>query len=603
MADVNLLPDELRGREAAERRRLSKTPKVVEYTLTNPPRPEEAKLQHGGSGAGRPEPQKRPLTPLPEALPPAPVAPPPPPSERIRIVRPHGIFGGLSVPIPKRQPPAPPHKLPEKVPAPPPVTAPPSRHLEAAEAAKLAEIVKREVHAVERDQLALRAAAVHPKPHRRSFGQWLASWFSRPPKPAPKVMPQKPAPVLPPAPRPLPTRTVTVEIKTAQKPVLPVPKPHRRSFWQWLSSWFASKPKPVVKPPLPKPSVPLPSPPVKPLPPVVVAVKTPLKPAPKPAMPRRPRRSLWQWLLGLFRRKPKPAKPPIVPQPSLPVPPVKPQPVVAAVKYSTLPLPPPPPKPQPMVAEVKPALPKPAPLPPPPLKSAPPPPPPPPLRPPTGKTETPPPVPPKPVAGHAVHRPPKTIAINLIPEEFARHPELYLSRKFLLYLVAVGLSTFVIVVISQIIGWYQYRIGNEIAVYANRIKLYQEQIDQYQEIVARSQTLQQELDSMGNLLSHHYYWTQVFNALERTTIDDVYFASFASASDGKLQLAAHGKDYSSVARQLVAFRQASDLFAGVSITGATAVVDVESDQVLGVNFSVSLTLRPEVFFKPLTAQP
>lgn len=221
--------------------------------------------------------------------------------------------------------------------------------------------------------------------------------------------------------------------------------------------------------------------------------------------------------------------------------------------------------------------------------------------PPPGKTKA----PPKPAPGRSVERPPKTIAINLIPEEFARHPELYLSRKFLLYLVAVGMSTFLIVVVSQIIGWYQYRIGNEIAYYANQIKLYQEQIDQFQEIVARSQALQQELDTMGNLLSHHYYWTKVFDALERTTIDDVYFTSFTSASDGTLQMAARGKDYGSVARQLVAFRQASDLFSGVSITGATAVANAEakeSNEILGVNFSVSLTLRPEVFFKPLTAQ-
>ena len=195
----------------------------------------------------------------------------------------------------------------------------------------------------------------------------------------------------------------------------------------------------------------------------------------------------------------------------------------------------------------------------------------------------------------------KTLAINLIPEEFARHPELNLSRKFLVYLLALGVSAFAVLVVGQIIGLYQYWIGNEIRQTEQINVQYRAQIDDYQATLTEAQALQQELLTMQQLLGAHRYWTRVFDALQKVTIDEVYFTSFSSASDGSLELSAHGRDYESVARQLVAFQQATDVIATVSITGASAILDQDTCQVGEVGFAASLRLRPEVFFIPLTS--
>lgn len=203
--------------------------------------------------------------------------------------------------------------------------------------------------------------------------------------------------------------------------------------------------------------------------------------------------------------------------------------------------------------------------------------------------------------GKSVERPVKTLAINLIPEEFARHPELNLSRKFLVYLLALGVSAFAILVVGQIIGLYQYWIGNEIRQTEQLNVELRAQIDDYQAMLTDAQALQRDLLTMQQLLGAHRYWTRVFDALQKVTIDEVYYTSFVSASDGSLELAAHGRDYESVARQLVAFQQATDVIASVSITGASVVISEGTEEVGEVVFGVSVRLRPEVFFIPLTS--
>ena len=511
MVDINLLPNELRGREEAERKRLSKTPKVVEITLTNPAKSASADLPHGGSGVGRPQPPKRPLPPPPEStLPPPPRIPLPSRPELLRFVRPH-LFG-RSAPAAKvvTAPPV-------KIPAPPPLPKTSVRPLDAAEAARLSEIVKREVRAV--GPRTMPGLPQRPKHHRRTFGQWISGLFARKPKPVsmPKLLPPEVKVVIKlPAP------------KSAPLLLLPKPKRHRRSFWQWLKGLFARKPKPLSMPKiLPKP-VPLPSLPPKPL--IITVVKPPLPPPPVSVVPPRP-------------------LPPTPPVPVVPPSPVQKKPSAPV-------LPPLPPKPLPKQAE-------------------------------------------KP--GKTVERPVKTLAINLIPEEFARHPELNLSRKFLVYLLALGVSAFAVLVVGQIIGLYQYWIGNEIRQTEQINVQYRAQIDDYQATLTEAQALQQELLTMQQLLGAHRYWTRVFDALQKVTIDEVYFTSFSSASDGSLELSAHGRDYESVARQLVAFQQATDVIATVSITGASAILDQDTGQVGEVGFAVSLRLRPEVFFIPLTS--
>lgn len=173
----------------------------------------------------------------------------------------------------------------------------------------------------------------------------------------------------------------------------------------------------------------------------------------------------------------------------------------------------------------------------------------------------------------------------------------------MLYLLALGASVFAVLTMSQLISWYDYLIGNEIEREEQRIKILVEQIDQYHGLVAEASAIQRDVQLLEDLLQRHRYWTKALAVLERTTIDEVFYTTFASSADGSLALSAHGRDYGSVARQIVAFRQAADAIQRADISGATAITDAETKQILQVDFSVGLTLRPEIFFEPLELAP
>lgn len=590
MVDVNLLPDELRGREAAERKRLFKTPKVVTLKLTDPGRPEASTLQHGGAGMGRPV-TPRP-GPLPAPEPPLPPLPSPmlPRPERLVVERGRWLrpTPGMAAPSASGAAALPP-------PPSPPVSVSPVREREAA---LLAAAVRREVEAAHRARAGSHAITVAARKPRWTVGQWMRALFSRgaavAPKSAVAVPPLvKPHGLSPPLPAPL---EVKVAVMPPVPPRLPRPRLPRWRFWYWLRRLIArravkARPPLVVPrleravPPAPKPAVP--------------AVKIILSPQARPRdkRPKMLRKTLWQWLMAKFSRRPQAVR---LPRAYGPKPVLEPRlsgvkPVIRVTSAAPMT-----PILQPTVQTVTP--------PPPTVVVAP--------RPPAGvalpaAVKPTPPVPPlpppkppaKPAAGRPVEKSSKTLAINLIPEEYARHPELNLSRKFLLYLAAVGVSVFAVLTLHQLVGWYDYLIGNQIEREEQRIKILVEQIEQYRGLVHEATVVQRDLDTLQQLLERHRYWTKVFAALEQSTIDDVYFTTFASSADGSLMLNARGRDYRSVARQLVAFRAAADTIAWVSITGATALADRDTKQITQVDFSVALRLRPEVLLEPLTKIP
>ena len=71
------------------------------------------------------------------------------------------------------------------------------------------------------------------------------------------------------------------------------------------------------------------------------------------------------------------------------------------------------------------------------------------------------------------------------------------------------------------------------------------------------------------------------------------------AGRSALTIQAVGRDYESVAEQLVAFEQANDFVKNVRIDSASAVIDLDSETYQGVNFNVNLEFLPEVFFNPI----
>lgn len=189
--------------------------------------------------------------------------------------------------------------------------------------------------------------------------------------------------------------------------------------------------------------------------------------------------------------------------------------------------------------------------------------------------------------------------INLIPEELAKHPELELPQK----LFKGGLAIFVTILIIGAaylgISWYKFNILRQKEVIGAEIASINTQISQSEKEKPEALELQSRLKLVKQLLDEHVYWTKFFSLLERYTIEEVYYLGFSMVGRDKLVISAVGKDYNSVAKQLVAFEKAEELVKNVKIDAASAEIDSEKGQYSGVSFNINLEFLPNVFLKPI----
>lgn len=111
----------------------------------------------------------------------------------------------------------------------------------------------------------------------------------------------------------------------------------------------------------------------------------------------------------------------------------------------------------------------------------------------------------------------------------------------------------------------------------------------------------QELSrAAARVLDAHAHWTEVLKLLEERALPDVQFGSLAGAETGTLGFEVVARDYTTLAKQIVAFRQDARVR---KVTVGTASADIgENDLLKGVRASMSLEIDPAIFrYKPSTA--
>lgn len=199
----------------------------------------------------------------------------------------------------------------------------------------------------------------------------------------------------------------------------------------------------------------------------------------------------------------------------------------------------------------------------------------------------------------SVEKPFHTLEINLIPQDYSGHiagPNI--SRNVIVLGLSVLASFIVVILAFTGLKIYEGQIGAQVVGLDTSIEEKKKQIAEYEKERLEAETLQSKLNLLDGLLSNHVYWSRVFEALENHTIDDVYFLNFTASRDGTLALSAIGKDYTSVARQLVAFQEAKDFVLLVTINSASAEASTDDDKpkIIKTNFDVKLKLVPEIFF-------
>lgn len=194
--------------------------------------------------------------------------------------------------------------------------------------------------------------------------------------------------------------------------------------------------------------------------------------------------------------------------------------------------------------------------------------------------------------------------VNLMPAElkpFIGAPQKTFTHRLIVSVLwGGGLAAFIY---AGIWGYGYYLSNNKLKPLSNELTVVNADISSLEAQRTELLAFQSSLSNAKTLLDKHKYWSQFLEALERFTITDVAYINVISSQDGSITMAGFAKDYRAVGRQLVAFQQATEVISSASISSANAVLN-PNGEVIGVNFSLSLKLQPNVLkFKPITATP
>lgn len=249
--------------------------------------------------------------------------------------------------------------------------------------------------------------------------------------------------------------------------------------------------------------------------------------------------------------------------------PVSPPTSLLSQKVPTLP-----PKP----AALKPPLP---PLPPPPKPPKPPVPPP---KPPTPK----PPLPPQEEKGS------DTLRVSLITSgSGAGMSELSLRRQIKTFALIGALGIVLDGLIYGGLVYYRSVVERRNAQAEQSVRDMDAQIAARETALASVRDFQGLVKTAAVVLQNHAHWTQVLKLMEERALPNVQFGGLAGADTGTLSFEVRASDYSTLAKQIIAFREDPRV---KKVTVGTASADFAENNLLkGARTSMTLMIDPSIF--------
>ncbi|HJV33140.1 MAG TPA: hypothetical protein VJ694_03880, partial [Patescibacteria group bacterium] len=120
-----------------------------------------------------------------------------------------------------------------------------------------------------------------------------------------------------------------------------------------------------------------------------------------------------------------------------------------------------------------------------------------------------------------------------------------------------------------------------------------------QKIAARESGLAEVRDFQGLVrtaavvLDNHEHWTQVLKLLEERALPNVQFGGVAGADTGTLSFDVRASDYTTLAKQIIAFRE--DKRVKKVVVGTASADFAENNLLKGTHASMTLTIDPAIF--------
>ena len=184
----------------------------------------------------------------------------------------------------------------------------------------------------------------------------------------------------------------------------------------------------------------------------------------------------------------------------------------------------------------------------------------------------------------------KSPSISFIPENEVS-VKLKFFKKIFLGEVVILLFCFLLGFSYLMLLWYHANLMTKSSDLEIKISELKEKIAQNKKEEETMLIDQKRIKAAQALLDQHIYWSNLFDLLERYTVDNVYYKDFIVSDFEKITLQAVGTDFRSMARQLLVFSQAKDYIKDVKISGGNY------SPAAGVSFTINLTVDKALFYK------
>ncbi len=116
---------------------------------------------------------------------------------------------------------------------------------------------------------------------------------------------------------------------------------------------------------------------------------------------------------------------------------------------------------------------------------------------------------------------------------------------------------------------------------------------------------QNRLGNVKTALDNHIYITKLLSKIEDYTLPNVFYTNISVAQNMAVSLSAAVSTspdgpgaYTTLGKQLLAFEEAKEFVASAQVDGATAVIG-QQGETLGINFAMTLTIKPEIVRKQI----
>ena len=191
---------------------------------------------------------------------------------------------------------------------------------------------------------------------------------------------------------------------------------------------------------------------------------------------------------------------------------------------------------------------------------------------------------------------PKVLEVNLVKDEVG--VEFDWNKHLLSLFVTLFIASLLVVEIYYGLDWWQKQEENRtVAINAE----YEDVSHQIKNINNNSKgfsVFKDKLTITKKMADNHIYWTNLFDWLEKNTLNSVSYGGFSGDTSGAYNLAATAKTFSDISWQVKALKD-NDLITSVWVdSGSSGRSDTKSlsgDST--VSFSLGLKIKPQIFFR------